>query len=202
VYPVTKRGERVILREISVADVDAVKSVCCHPSVIRNLGFAPRGRDEASAVVARAIASARRVPRTEYLLLVVLEDRDEAVGVMRLTLDLDCGAEFGVAVDPPHSAQIWGAVREGGAYQEHGREGTRLLLALGFDDLGLHRLWGAEGLDSATPERPVLHAGMGRERIIRDLFFTWGGWRGTAVYSILLHEWELVRARENGVVRL
>ena len=148
-YPVTKRGERVILREISVADVDAVKSVCCHPSVIRNLGFAPRGRDEASAVVARAIASARRVPRTEYLLLVVLEDRDEAVGVMRLTLDLDCGAEFGVAVDPPHSAQIWGAVREGGAYQEHGREGTRLLLALGFDDLGPS--------ETATPPLTTVH---------------------------------------------
>ncbi|MEY9988097.1 RimJ/RimL family protein N-acetyltransferase [Streptomyces sp. V4I8] len=97
------------------------------------MSFEPRTRDQVSEIVARSVASATAEPRREYALAVVERDTKELIGFGRLAMDphQPRGATFGFALRP----DAWGV--------GYGLETVRLLLGFGFEELDLHRIWGA-----------------------------------------------------------
>lgn len=147
-YPVTKRGARVSLRELTADDVDALTSVYGDPVTTEQLSFEPRTREQVAALITRLMVAAVTQPRVEYMLAIALNDTDELIGTMRLAYAeitpappstvgvIGDTAQFGCAV----SATQWG--------HGYGREATTLILELAFADLRIERVWGARGPDN------------------------------------------------------
>ncbi|MER6629025.1 GNAT family protein [Streptomyces sp. NPDC000987] len=178
-YPVKRSSSRLDLRELAPDDVDAVLAIYGSAAATEHLSFTPRTRDDVRAIVARSVASATVEPRSEYALAVVDRSSDEVIGVGRLALDphQQRAATIGFALRPAS----WGV--------GYGRETVCLLLALGFEDLGLHRLWGARSPHNSASARTMAGVGMVEEGIIREHVLKDGAWRDSVVHAILEREW-------------
>ncbi|MGW0603504.1 GNAT family N-acetyltransferase [Streptomyces sp. NPDC002640] len=178
-YPINRTGPRLVLRELTADDVDTVYAIYGSPKATEHLSFEPRSREQVAEIVARSIASAEVTPRTEYALAVVENDTGRLIGFGRLALDphQQRGATFGFALNP----EAWGV--------GYGLETVRLLLGLGFEDLGLHRIWGGRSPLNEASARSMAAAGMVEEGIIREHIHKAGSWRDSVVHAVLDREW-------------
>ncbi|MEW1545716.1 GNAT family N-acetyltransferase [Streptomyces tsukubensis] len=177
--PVDLPGPRLALRELSPGDVDAVFAVYGSPAATHHLSFEPRTRDQVAEIVQRSVASATADPRSEYAVAVVERQGGRLVGFGRLATDphQQRGATFGFALRP----DVWG--------RGYGVETVRLLLSLGFDTLGLHRIWGARSPLNTAGAATMAAAGMVEEGRIREHVHKAGEWRDSIVHGILDREW-------------
>ncbi|MFC9426701.1 GNAT family N-acetyltransferase [Streptomyces sp. NPDC056987] len=178
-YPVACHDSRLALRELTIEDTDSVTAIYSSVEVTRHLSFTPRSRDEVDGMVARSMASATVSPRDEYVLALAERTGGELIGVVRLALD-------------PHqqrAATIGGALRTDVWGRGYGREAVRLLLALAFDDLDLHRVWAARSPLNRAAAKTLLAAGMTEEGRIRGHVHVRGAWRDSITYGILREEW-------------
>ncbi|RKS68123.1 RimJ/RimL family protein N-acetyltransferase [Actinomadura pelletieri DSM 43383] len=180
-YPVSVTGNGGALREFRVEDVDAVLAVYGDPVVVEHLSFEPRSRDQVAATLSHVIDAARKEPRVEYSLAVVESAVDEVIGFARLAVDAQHPGQSSAQVGFALRADRWG--------KGLGAETVRLLLRLGFEDLGLHRIWGARSPDNSTSARLMTKLGMTEEGRIRGHLRVRGAWRDSVVHSILEDEW-------------
>ncbi|MFC4517791.1 GNAT family N-acetyltransferase [Streptomyces ehimensis] len=178
-YPVSRHSQRLELRELTIDDVDAVLAIYGSPEATEHLSFTPRSRQDVGHIVARSIASATATPRTEFCVAVVERDSTSLIGYGRLATDphQPNAATFGFALRP----DAWGV--------GYGTETVRLLLGLGFEDLRLHRVWGARSPLNDASAKTMLKAGMAEEGRIREHIQKNGQWRDSIVHAILDHEW-------------
>ncbi|MDX3242495.1 GNAT family protein [Streptomyces sp. ME18-1-4] len=178
-YPVQRSSQRLGLRELAAEDVDAVFAIYGSREATEHLSFEPRSREEVDRIVARSMASATTRPRTEFALAIVAQDTNALIGFGRLALDphQQRAATVGFALRPDR----WGV--------GYGRESVRLLLGLAFQELNLHRVWGARSPLNDASAKTMSAAGMVEESIIREHIFKAGRWRDSIVHSILAHEW-------------
>lgn len=178
-YPVSRSGRRLRLRELAIDDADAVFAVYGSPEATEHLSFEPRTREQVGRIVARCVASAAADPRSEYALAVVEKATDQVIGFGRIALDLhqQRAATFGFALRP----DAWGV--------GYGVETVRLLLGLGFEEIGLHRVWGARSPLNEGSARTMTAAGMTEEGTIRGHIEKAGQWRDSVVHSMLEEEW-------------
>jgi RimJ/RimL family protein N-acetyltransferase len=72
----------------------------------------------------------------------------------------------------------------------YGVETVRLLLGFGFEDLGLHRIWGARSPLNEASAKTMASAGMVQEGTIRAHIQKAGRWRDSVVHSMLDDEWK------------
>ena len=72
----------------------------------------------------------------------------------------------------------------------HGTETVHLLLALAFEDLSLHRVWGARSPLNTASARTMAAAGMTEEGTIRGHIQKAGRWRDSVVHAVLADEWK------------
>ncbi|MFJ1643946.1 GNAT family N-acetyltransferase [Streptomyces sp. NPDC088258] len=178
-HPVNRHGARLSLRELTTDDVDAVLSIYGSPEATEHLSFTPRSRDDVDGIVARSMASATASPRDEYALALTRKDSDALIGFAHLALD-------------PHqqrAATIGGAPRADSWGLGYGRETVRLLLALAFADLDLHRVWAAQSPLNDAAAKTLSAAGMTEEGRIRGHVHVRGAWRDSITYGILREEW-------------
>ncbi|GAA2645507.1 GNAT family protein [Streptomyces vastus] len=186
-YPVSRSGPRLDLRELVDEDVDAMLAVYGGPEATEHLSFEPRSREQVAEVVSRSIASATVSPRAEYQLAVIERNTAELIGSGRLATDphQQRGATMGFALRP----DTWGV--------GYGLETVRLLLGLGFGfgDLGLHRIWGARSPLNEASAKTMAAAGMVEEGTIREHIFKAGRWRDSVVHAMLDREWAVASRR-------
>lgn len=178
-HPVQRSSPRLALRELDLDDVDAMFAIYGSPKATEHLSFEPRTRHEVAQIVSRSIASAITDPRSEYALAVVKRETDGLIGFGRLAMDphQQRGATFGFALRP----DAWGV--------GFGVETVRLLLGLGFEELGLHRIWGARSPLNEASAKTMSAAGMVEEGTIREHVFKAGQWRDSVVHAMLDSEW-------------
>jgi RimJ/RimL family protein N-acetyltransferase len=178
-YPVKRSSQRLDLRELSVEDVDAMFAIYGSIEATTHLSFEPRSHAEVGTIVARSMASATVTPRTEYALAVIERDSTELIGFGRVATDphQQRGATCGFALRP----DAWGV--------GYGLETVRLLLALGFENLDLHRIWGARSPINEASAKTMTAAGMIEEGTIREHVYKAGQWRDSVVHAMLDHEW-------------
>lgn len=133
-------GNRVALREFAVADADAVLAYLGDPTVVRFLPAPLREVDTFEAArreVQRAVQAAANEPRSTFDLAVTGDA--EVIGSCRVQRDAldETRAEIGYLL----RRNVWG--------RGYGTEVAQLLIAFGFDDLGIRRL------DAIVDERNV-----------------------------------------------
>ncbi|MHC0431530.1 GNAT family N-acetyltransferase [Streptomyces sp. O3] len=179
-YPVEHTSPRLLLREITIDDVDAVHAIYGNPEATEHLSFEPRTRDQVGQIIARSMTTATTKPRDEYCLAIVERDTGHLIGYARLALDphQPQAATMGFALHP----SAWGV--------GYGTETVRAVFAVAFNTLDLHRVWAARAPLNTASHKTLLRAGMTEEGRIRQHVHVRGAWRDSITYSILDQEWK------------
>ncbi|MDG4767927.1 GNAT family N-acetyltransferase [Solwaraspora sp. WMMD406] len=182
-YPV--RTERLLLRPLTIDDVDALLAYRSLPDVCRYVPFGPMTRDEIVRRLSTMWANTGLTDDGQALTLGV-----EIAGTGRLIGDVVLfwrsrvhrGGEIGYVVHPDVG---------GNGYAT---EAAYALLGLGFDHLGLHRIVARIDERNEPSARLARRLGMRQEaRLVRNEFFK-GEWSTELDFAMLAEEWAAYRA--------
>ena len=177
-YPLRLSGQRVVLREFMLDDVDDALKIIGDDRVTRFLSFDSRSRGEAQVMIEGAVKRAQESPRTEFYLVVARPDDDSMIGFARIAFAGVKAGKLGYAI----AADEWGC--------GYATDAARTLTDFAFRVLQLHRVSAAIGPEHTASITLVERLGFTREGVLRDHVFTNGSWRDSVLYSILEHEWQ------------
>ncbi len=175
---VEPRTERLLLREFAEDDWPALHAVESHPEVARYQSFDARTDDESRAYVLGALADAASVPRRTWDLAVILAADDRLIGRCGLGLDEDRA-----------QAMLWYTLHPSAWGRGYATEAARAMVAFGFRDLRLHRIWADCDPANAASWRVLEKLGMRREGHLRENAFVKGAWADSLIYAVLAREW-------------
>jgi RimJ/RimL family protein N-acetyltransferase len=178
VYPV--RTRRLLLRPLTVDDVDALLAYRSRPDVCRYVPFRPMTRKVIHERLAVLWANTGLTDEGQALTLgVEVAETAELVGDVVLFWHSreHAGGEIGYVVHPDFGGRGYAT------------EAARALLRLGFDELGLHRIVARIDERNGASARVASRLGMRQEaRLVRNEFFK-GEWSTELDFAMLADEW-------------
>ena len=177
-YPLAT--ERLLLRPYRDDDLEPLLEMFGDPDVSRYLLWAPMDRDAATKLLERRLGQTRIEKEGDGILLAVAEaasDRFAGEVMLTLTSEVSRQGEIGWSVHP--AAQGRG----------YATESSREMLRLGFEELGLHRIWADSDPRNAASIRVMEKLGMRREADHVDAMFLKAEWVGSTVFAMLESEW-------------
>lgn len=170
---------RLSFRELCDDDFGVVHAYASDEEVVRFLPFGPNTENATLRFLKRARTAARAKPRVEYDLAVVRSEDGRQVGAVTLRRD---------GPDSPQAMLGYCLAREAWGYG-YATEAAAAVLRLGFEELGLHRMWAGCDPDNGGSIRVLEKLGMRREAHFRQDFRGKTEWRDTLVYAMLADEW-------------
>jgi RimJ/RimL family protein N-acetyltransferase len=182
-YPL--QTARLIVRPFRPDDLDGLFAIQSRPEVTRFLYWDPRDREQVRQVLATKIRQSVLMDEGEAITLaVVWRETGALVGEVNLhwLSRHHRQGEIGFVFNPEY----------------HGRgfatEAARVMLWLGFDELGLHRIIGRLESRNTASARVLTRLGMRQEAHFVQNEFVKGEWCDESVYAILDHQWQARRA--------
>ncbi len=181
-YPI--ETERLRLRPFNRGDVDAVFAYRKREDVARHLFDGPMTHQTATEVVGlRAGQFTLAAEGDKMFLAVDLADPHAMIGELSLIWRdaVSRQGEIGYIFNPLHHGHGYAT------------EATRVLLGLGFEGLGLHRIYARCAAANTASWHVMERLGMRREAHFREHAFFKGGWDEELVYAILEDEWRAMQ---------
>lgn len=176
--------ERLVLRPIdAVGDVDAIHAYASRADVCRYIPWTPKTRDEVAAWLPRRDATTIPGPGNAASLAVVRREDGVLVGdVMFIWLSEDsrCG-EVGYVINPDHAGRGYAT------------EAAGAVLAMGFEQLGMHRMVGRTDSRNAASAAVLRRLGMRQEAVLVENAWFKGEWTTEIDFAVLDHEWRARR---------
>ncbi|WP_027944182.1 GNAT family N-acetyltransferase [Amycolatopsis taiwanensis] len=177
-YPV--KTARLILRPFTKDDLSPLHAFQSRPEVTRYLHWEPRSRaDTAKALTEKIEHSTLREPGESMSVAVELIETGELIGdlTLRWASAEHRSGELSFIFHPKHYGRGYAA------------EATTELLRMGFEELGLHRIFGrCDGRNIASASL-MEGLGMRREAHLREDELVKGEWTDKLVYAMLAAEW-------------
>jgi [ribosomal protein S5]-alanine N-acetyltransferase len=174
-----RRTERLLLREISVDDAAALARIQSDPEVARYQSYEPRSVEQAATYIATCLADGALEPRRLWELAIDRADTGQFVGRVGCTLDA-----------PGHEASIWYEIDPACWRVGFATEAAHSLLALLFDEVGVHRVIADIDPRNAGSARVAERLGMRREAHFLENALIRGVWVDTWIYGLLRREWQ------------
>ena len=178
--------ERLLLREFVQSDWQALYAIETDPEVQRyRTGQSDMAPEQTRAWIRSRQTLAEAQPRLNYTFAIVEQRAATLIGCCCLnirSLDLREG-EIWYMLD----RCFWG--------QGYMTEATWQLLSLGFQQLGLHRIWAQCVRENSQSVRVLEKLGMRREGHLREAYWQKEAWWDLLLYAILDREWSIARGR-------
>jgi RimJ/RimL family protein N-acetyltransferase len=182
-YPI--QTERLFLRPFAETDFDALLAIQSRADVARYLYWDPRTAAEVRETLDTKVRATAIITEGDNLsLAAVSRETGEMIGDCSLlwTSAEHRQAEIGFVFHPDH----------------HGRgyatEAAAALLALAFDDLRAHRVFGRLEARNTASARVLERLGMRKEAHLVENEHVKGEWQSEIVYAQLEREWASRRA--------
>ena len=166
------------LCEFVEGDWPAVLAYQSDPRYLRLYAWTERTEADVRAFVARFVAWQAVEPRHKFQLAVTLRDGGRLIGNCGIRL-AEAGArtgDLGYEISP----EFWG--------HGYATEAARAMVGFGFEELGLHRVWGECVPENAASRRVMEKLGMRNEGRLRQTRWYKGRWWDTLVYAVLEDE--------------
>ena len=167
--------ERLVLRDFTMEDTPAVHRYGSDPDVVRYMPWGPNTWTDTQEFVRRKLDDQRADPRRRFDLAVTLASSGELIGACGLSI-ISTERRQG-AIGYVYRRDVWG--------RGYATEAARALVALGFDRLGMHRIFSYVDVDNVASARVLEKAGMQREGLVRHDVQMRGEWRDSYLYAIL-----------------
>ncbi|WP_159886075.1 GNAT family N-acetyltransferase [Paenibacillus puerhi] len=170
--------DRLIIREYAPSDAADVHQYASNAEVAAYMIWGPNTEEETAAFIDRTIEMQRQQPRVDYELAVVLKASHQLIGGCGIHISEPGQGEIGYCFHPLY----W---RQG-----YASESARALLRLGFQELGLHRIYATCRPDNRGSAKVMESIGMRYEGHLREHMRHKGKWHDSFQYSILEHEFK------------
>jgi RimJ/RimL family protein N-acetyltransferase len=167
----------LLLREHSASDSAVINGYADDPRFWRYLD-APLEAGCGEAFITSVLSQAKEEPRSAYNLAVVLKAKDLLIGSVRITVTSikQRAGSLGYGFNPAY----WG--------QGYASEAVGALVAFGFAELKLHRIYARCDTRNKASRRVMKKLGMTREGLLRETTFLEEAWRSDHLYSVLESE--------------
>jgi len=180
------KSQRLSLREFVEADWQSVHSYASDPEVFRYVEGGPLNEQQSRDSLQKAIVNQRENPRFDFRLAVTLKMKGKLIGDCRIRI-LDPNLHpvyrlLGQAYIGFYlNRKFWG--------QGYASEVAQGLLAFGFDQLGLHRIFAWCDSENLASARVLEKVGMRREGVLLKNWTIRGELRDAFLYAITESEW-------------
>ena len=172
--------KRLLLRNFTESDFDALHAFACDPEVTRYTSFGPNAPEETRAFLFDAVLQAHSASRREYSLAVQLIEDGSLIGTCGIENPNHGQYEIGYVLAKPH----WG--------RGLATELTRALVELAFRELGAQKLWAPVDAKNTASARVLEKAGFRQEGLLRQDRLKWPEGRDTKLFGLLAEEWRSV----------
>jgi RimJ/RimL family protein N-acetyltransferase len=183
-YPILTR--RLLLRPFTMDDLEALRAIQSRADVTRYLMWGPRSLWEVREVLAKRARTTTLEEEGDTLnLAMTLPESGALVGDVTLhwaSAEHRLG-EIGFVLHPDHHGKGYAG------------EATAVMLRLGFEGLGLHRVIGRCDARNTPSAKVMERLGMRREAHFRQNELVKGEWTDELVFAMLADEWPAARAR-------
>jgi RimJ/RimL family protein N-acetyltransferase len=170
-------SERLILRNLTDEDFDAVHAYASDPKVCTYMEWGPNTPEETRAHLARCIAEVTN-PRPSWTMALVQKSDQRLIGSCSLTIDVGVtpgAASMGYVIH----RELWG--------HGYATEAGKTMLAFGFNTLGLHRIWATCRPENTASAKVLQKIGMQYEaHLPRDKAFR-GQWHDSLLFAAINH---------------
>jgi RimJ/RimL family protein N-acetyltransferase len=176
--------ERLQLRPVVAADLDAIYAYESRPDVARYLYWEPRTKDEAKASLERKVAARSIHAEGDiFSVAVTLRSSAELIGdfILEMTSLEHRQAEIGYIIHPDHAGH--------GYATEAGRQ----VLRIAFEELSVHRVVGRLEARNTASARVLEKLGMRREAHLIENEYVKDEWQSEMIYAILEREWRALQ---------
>ena len=177
-YPV--RGERLLLRPLAIGDAGTLLAYRSRDDVCRYVPFEPMSLDDIIERIAGQWARTELTDEGQSLTLgAQVGETSELVGdvVLFWRSRADAGGELGYVFNPALGGRGYAT------------EAANVMLRLGFEGLGLHRIVARIDERNESSVRLARRLGMRQEaRLVRNEFFK-GEWSTELDFAMLADEW-------------
>ncbi|GAA2005491.1 GNAT family protein [Catenulispora subtropica] len=167
----------MILTKIAPEDWPAVHLWAKTAEACRFQTWGPNTEDETRQFVAEAVEAWSQTPQRRFAYVARLEDDVVGMGELFLRNKDQRQGEITYIVQP----KLWG--------RGLGTAIGRRLLSIGFDELGLHRIYATCDPRNAGSAGVLAKIGMTREGRLRHTALIRDGWRDSLIFGILEDEW-------------
>ncbi len=178
------RTERLLLRPLTPADIDAVHAYQGDPEVCRYLPFDARDRDTVAAKITEWSERRRVAAEGDYLQLGVERVEDGA---------LLGDVYFALRSERHELAAVGWVFAPASRGRGYATEAGRALLGLAFDRMRLHRVMAELDPRNTASAAVCARLGMREEAHFVEDFRTRGEWADTSNWAILDREWAAPR---------
>lgn len=179
-YPL--KTARLLLRPYTESDIDDLYDIQSRPDVTRYLYWGPRNREQVRHALEQKARSTGFGAESDSLTLAVVlpgPGPGRVIGDVLLlwTSRMHRQGEIGYVFHP--------------GYGGHGyaTEAAEVMLRIGFEGLGLHRICGRLDGRNTASARVLERLGMRREAYLRQNEIVKGEWTDEMIYAILAAEW-------------
>ncbi|MGA9026282.1 MAG: GNAT family protein [Steroidobacteraceae bacterium] len=182
-----RRTSRLLLREFTPADFDAVYAYSSDPRVTRYLFFGPRDHDGTAEYLDGLIQSQQEMPRTRFELAVEETATGVLIGACDLSLIERHVADLGYMLSPMH----WG--------KGYATEIALALLDAGFCELRAERIISTVDVNNKASIRVLEKIGMRWEAVFRKHRRAKNRWWDCHLYVLPRPVWEASRGIHSSV---
>ena len=170
---------RLLLREFAESDWQAVFQYQSDPAYLRYHPCSHRNELDVRSFVRMFIEWSMEVPRKKYQFAIILKNEQRLIGNCGVRMQTPHAqiADIGYEID----RRYWG--------QGYATEAARALLAFGFNQLHLHRIWAYCIAENTASAHVLEKIGMVYEGLQRETEHMKNRWWDTLHYAILEHEW-------------
>lgn len=160
---------RLVLREYSAADFDAVHAFATDPRTVLFVDWGPNTEQDTLDFLNYCATSAQAVPRTGYTLAITLAG--VVIGSVGLTARHGTKAEIGYTLNPTH----WGL--------GYATEAARALLDFGFSELALDQITATCRPENVASAGVLRKLGMAQTGHLKNDRLIRGAWLDSLVFS-------------------
>lgn len=139
--------------------------------------YGPRTLVDTRGYLERMLASQREEPRLIWELGAVVTDDDRLVGACDLTLENTQEADLGFIF----SREVWG--------KGYATEAARTLVRVGFEQLGLNRIFSTCDVANGASARVLEKVGLQREATLERHKYARGQWWTSFLYAVRREHW-------------
>lgn len=175
---------RLTLRDFRASDFDAVFAYASDPEVTRFMFYGPRDQEETHDYLQRMLQSQTQTPRLTWELAVVRRGDGRLIGACDLTMEQALEADLGYIL----ARDAWG--------QGYATEIAGALLGVGFEQLGLQRIFAICDINHLASVRVLEKAGLRRETTLYGYKEAKGRSWDVHRYAIIHNEWMRSRGSE------
>jgi [ribosomal protein S5]-alanine N-acetyltransferase len=171
----TLTTERLILDDLNARDLASIQRIARDPVVMRYVLIWLENDEQVEGFLRHAIDESKQENRRDYLLAVRLPATGEFAGMVFIEIDPDqtTTAELGYILLPAY----WNA--------GYASEILRALLAFGFTQLSLHRVYGKCDELNRASAHVLEKGGLTYEGTLREHVWLRDHWRSTRYYGML-----------------